>query len=150
MSRFESNEWRTQMRVRLDYTNALAEAIGEDGVTDADLHRMAPQLGEAVAQLEKKCVARQFEWLDLPYQREVVDRVVAYADAAAKTCESFVVLGIGGSALGAIALHTALRHPFHNQLPAAARGGRPRMYVLDNVDPEFVAGALDLLDLRTT
>ena len=41
------------------------------------------------------------------------------------------VLGIGGSALGNIALHTALNGPFHDLEPPR---GRPRLFVLDNVD----------------
>lgn len=90
------------------------------------------------------------EWLDLPYQRDVVDQVVAYADGVATWCDAFVVLGIGGSALGAIALQTALHHSFYNQVAPSRRGNRPRIYVLDNVDPDFVAGALDLIDLKRT
>ena len=52
--------------------------------------------------------------------------------------DTFVVLGIGGSALGPIAVQQALNHLHYNELPAEKRGG-PRFYVEDNIDPERMA-----------
>ena len=63
--------------------------------------------------------------------------------------ENLVVVGIGGSALGAIALRSALCHPFHNELPGSKRRGA-RLYVLDNADPARCGALLDMLDLRKT
>src|SRR5690606_15258527 len=51
---------------------------------------------------------------------------------------------IGGSALGNIALHSALNPPTHNLLPAGVRRG-PRLFVLDNIDPVLVKATLDLV-----
>jgi glucose-6-phosphate isomerase len=39
---------------------------------------------------------------------------------------------------------------YYNELDAAARGGRPKLYVLDNVDPDETAALLGRLDLRRT
>jgi len=61
-----------------------------------------------------------------------------------------VVLGIGGSALGPIAIRTALLAPAWNTLGAAERGGNPRLHVLDNVDPHTIAALLDRLALART
>ncbi len=145
-----SDRW-THQRVRFDFTNLLAESVGSaHGVTLRELRAMAPRAADAARWLQHLRASGQVEWMDLPYQRGVVERVVTFADNLATRCEAFVVLGIGGSALGAIALHTALNHPFYNELAPAQRGNRPRVYVLDNVDPDFVAGALDRLDLRRT
>src|SRR5205085_11735250 len=58
-----------------------------------------------------------------------------------------VVLGIGGSALGPIALRAALRPPQWNLLDDAARDGHPRLHVLDNVDPANISALLARLDL---
>ncbi len=57
---------------------------------------------------------------------------------------NLVVLGIGGSALGLIALNSALRTPYRWAEKA------PRLYVLDNIDPERVRTLLDALDPRET
>jgi glucose-6-phosphate isomerase len=64
--------------------------------------------------------------------------------------ENFVVVGIGGSALGNIALHSALNHPFYNLLTADKRGNRPRLFVPDNVDPDLIAGLLYVIDAEKT
>ena len=56
-------------------------------------------------------------------------------------CENLVVLGIGGSALGNIALQTAL-NPFMYNLDEAQRKG-PRMFVFDNVDPQQLGSFLN-------
>jgi glucose-6-phosphate isomerase len=61
-----------------------------------------------------------------------------------------VILGIGGSALGPIALRTALRPSGWNMLDAKARGGFPRLHVLDNVDPDTIAALLGRLNFART
>jgi glucose-6-phosphate isomerase len=57
------------------------------------------------------------------------------------------VLGIGGSALGTQALHAALSPAMHDNRP---RNHRPRLYVLDNVDPVLVGGVLRVANPATT
>jgi glucose-6-phosphate isomerase len=64
--------------------------------------------------------------------------------------DTIVVLGIGGSALGTLALQQALRPPFWNELDDEAREYFPRLYVLDNVDPATIGPLLARLDLRRT
>jgi glucose-6-phosphate isomerase len=56
-----------------------------------------------------------------------------------------VVLGIGGSALGNIALQSALNPATYNLLPAGGGAGQrkgPRLFVVDNVDPAYFGGVL--------
>ncbi len=149
-ARAAPDQWTCQ-RVRFDFTNLMADSVGGvHGVTLRELRAMAPRAAEAARRLQHLRASGQVEWMDLPYQREAVERIVSFADDVAGRCDAFVVLGIGGSALGAIALHAALHDSFYNELPRPERGNRPRLYVLDNVDPDFVAGALDRLDLRRT
>lgn len=73
-------------------------------------------------------------------------RIRATVDRLAARCDSIVVLGIGGSYMGARALMEACCHSYYNEIPAAERGGRPRIYFEgNNVDNDAVAGLLDLL-----
>jgi len=58
-------------------------------------------------------------------------------------------VGIGGSALGAETIFSALGHPIHNQLDDRKRRG-PRIHFIDNVDPDRLAAILDGIDLRRT
>lgn len=58
-----------------------------------------------------------------------------------------VVLGIGGSYLGAKALFDSLCHTYHNELPAKMRMGRPRMYFEgNNVDNDALTDLMELLE----
>jgi glucose-6-phosphate isomerase len=63
--------------------------------------------------------------------------------------EDIVLLGIGGSALGAITIQQSLKHLFENELPAKKRK-YPRLHVIDNIDPELITGIEDLIDYRKT
>lgn len=38
-------------------------------------------------------------------------------------------------------------HPYYNELPKEKRGGYPRLYVADNVDPERLAYLFDIIDV---
>jgi glucose-6-phosphate isomerase len=76
----------------------------------------------------------------LPYQDKTVEQVKKVAKEFG-WCENFVVLGMGGSALGNIALQTAL-NPYMYNLDDKQRKG-PRLFVLDNVDPQQTSSFLD-------
>jgi glucose-6-phosphate isomerase len=75
-----------------------------------------------------------------------VARIRVAADRLAATVDRVVVLGIGGSYMGARALLEACCHPYHNELSREQRNGRPRMsFEGNNVDNSAVAGLIDLL-----
>ncbi|MBX9792110.1 MAG: glucose-6-phosphate isomerase [Pirellulales bacterium] len=74
-------------------------------------------------------------------------RIIATARRLADAADRIVVLGIGGSYMGARALFEALCHPYHNELPRGERGGRPRVYFDgNNFDTDGTAGLLDLVN----
>jgi glucose-6-phosphate isomerase len=76
----------------------------------------------------------------------VVGRIQAAAHRVAADVDRVVVLGIGGSYMGARAMFEACRHPYYNELSRADREGQPRIYFEgDNVDNDATQGLLDLL-----
>ncbi|TWT41612.1 glucose-6-phosphate isomerase [Botrimarina hoheduenensis] len=76
-------------------------------------------------------------------------RIQTTADRLAAECRSVVVLGIGGSYMGARALLEACCHPYYNEVAPATRGGRPRIYFEgNNVDNDAVSGLVELLRQR--
>ncbi len=81
---------------------------------------------------------------------------LAYADSLqpwidkANHYEYVVVLGIGGSALGNIAIHQALRSPVWNHLSLNNRRGFPKVMFWDNIDPDWIAAQMDLVDPQKT
>ncbi len=134
-------------RLTLDYTYALADAVGpEHGLTEAELAALAAPSEAALAAVEARR-GRDLRWLDLPHQAEMLGRIQAFAAAQAGRFDNVVVLGIGGSALGNRALHAALNSPYHDLAP---RRGTPRLFVLDNVDPDLMGEFLAHIDVTRT
>ena len=78
-----------------------------------------------------------------------LDQVQAVANESEGRFENLVVLGIGGSALGNIAIQSALNSPVYNLLPHSQRPG-PRVFVVDNVDPANLNAVLSVCDPRET
>ncbi len=132
--------------IEFDFTNAMARTIGEEhGITDAELAAVAARLPAGHAELGRLRTSGRVAFYDLPYAAENVRQVKRVAAMVAGRFDAVVVLGIGGSALGAIALRSALCHPLYNELPTKVRGG-PRLYVEDNIDPDRMQGLLDAID----
>src|SRR5215208_6894269 len=61
----------------------------------------------------------------------------------------FIHVGIGGSALGPMALQKALNHPYYNTLSGEARRG-PRLHFAENTDPAALSAILDVADPEGT
>jgi glucose-6-phosphate isomerase len=73
-------------------------------------------------------------------------RILATADRLAGEVDRVVILGIGGSYMGARALFEALCRPYHNELSRQQRRNRPRIYFEgNNVDNDTVAALRDML-----
>jgi glucose-6-phosphate isomerase len=76
-----------------------------------------------------------------------VGRVLAAAKKLAEEVDRVVVLGIGGSYLGAKALFDSLCHSYHNELPEQMRMGRPRLYFEgNNVDNDSLQDLLEYFE----
>ena len=151
MALHDQPEWREKMRLRFDFNFAMAAAIGEEhGLTEDDVGGLSDRIRHGHESLRRKRQAGDLAWTELPYAQESVKEILAYVDSVAGRFDDFVVLGIGGSALGNTALSTALNRPHYNLLPAAGRHGRPRLFVLDNVDPDQFAALTAMLDPSRT
>ena len=136
--------------IRFDFNPMMAEYVGEHGISRAEMDGMGEALRKAHAMVEENRGKGMQGWMTLPYdQEEVLSAIEKTAARVRDEFESFVVLGIGGSALGPAAVHQALKHLHYNELPKEKRGG-PRLYIEDNVDPERMAALLDVIDLKTT
>lgn len=137
------------MRISFDFNFMMDDYIGgADGVSKKELDALKPLAAKVHAELAAKRKSGALPFFDLPYQD--TKAVKALAEEVARQADNFVLLGIGGSALGPAALQSALRHPFHNLLPKKARGGRPRMFFPDNVDPVLFASLMETLDIKKT
>ena len=74
-------------------------------------------------------------------------RVLKTAKRLGSLVDKIVVLGIGGSYMGARAIMETCCAPYHNELTRAQRGGRPRMYFEgNNFDNDWAQGLLHFLE----
>jgi glucose-6-phosphate isomerase len=133
------------MTIRIDFSNMMGDAVG--GVTEPEWTDAAPEFEAAFNGFQKLRGGGTVGFADIVRDERLRAQAVDYAQQAKGKYDDVVILGIGGSALGPIALRTALRPSGWNMLSDAARGGNPRLHVLDNVDPETIAALLDRLDL---
>lgn len=87
---------------------------------------------------------------DLPDGGNLVGEILRFAEGAGQAFENVVVLGIGGSALGTTAMRSALLGPWWNELSSEAREYYPRLYVLNNIDPDTIGPFLRRIELGQT
>lgn len=131
-------------KITFDYSNVL-------GFTGQ--HEIA-NLEEAVSLYHKMLhdgtgAGNQFlGWVDLPssYDREEFERVKAAAAAIRDKCDVFLVVGIGGSYLGARAAIQMLGHSFYNEVPAGKRGGPKIYFAGHNASPVYISHLLDVIE----
>ncbi len=130
--------------VKLHYKNVMADVIGnEHGITPEQLKDLADKTSPLIQQLNKERQDGETPYRDLPYNSRISQQVKELVKELEGRCENLVVFGIGGSALGNIALQTAL-NPYMHNLDDTQRSG-PRLFVFDNVDPPQLVSFLDWL-----
>ena len=133
------------MTIRIDYSNMIGDAVGGIGV--AEWAAAASDFEAAHARFETLRTGGTVGFADIVSDSALRDQSTAFAARARGRYTDIVILGIGGSALGPIALRTALRPSGWNMLGDKSRIGNPRLHVLDNVDPDTIGALLSRLDL---
>jgi glucose-6-phosphate isomerase len=134
----------------LDYT-FMTEGAVPGGIPDSALAAGAARFATAHTAVMNRWKSGELGFLDLPDDEQQVRHCHEVARwATDRGVRDVVVLGIGGSALGPIALRNSLLAPSWNVLSPANRNGRPRLHVLDNVDPSTMKSLLERLELGAT
>jgi glucose-6-phosphate isomerase len=87
-------------------------------------------------------------WLDLPvdYDREEFSRIKSAAEKIKSDSQILVVIGIGGSYLGARAAIDMLSHSFHNALPESKRKAPQIFFVGNNISSTYIADLLEVIE----
>ena len=137
--------------IRLDLNNVTIERLGND--QGIDLSREYNAYGNKLDNLVSQLSARKEDpndflgWIDLPNINPAVKEILDYVSQLDKSFTDLVVLGIGGSSLGAITAITALQHPYR-QLQKEGNG--LKVHFVDNVDPDTIKGLLEVLNPEST
>jgi len=122
--------------MRIDIGNALG-AVADPGIDRDELDAVDEQVTEAHERIETGRENGEFGYVSLNLPAETDAGAIREAVAPVTDSEAILTVGIGGSALGAATVSTALG------------GGEADHYVFDNVDPEHTAATLDSIDLSS-
>ena len=149
---YKTKEWRNEMRVTVDFNYMMSESLGKHGIKKSELNSLKDKAEDAFnyVALNRGKDDLYMGWTELPYNQDaIVNDILATAKEVRKKFKYFVVLGIGGSALGPIMAFNALKHLHYNELSQKDRGG-PKFYVEDNVDPVRMQALLDVIEPEKT
>ncbi|MDK2950593.1 MAG: glucose-6-phosphate isomerase [Kosmotogales bacterium] len=130
--------------MKYSFTYALKENINE-GISIEDIKNFQEKVDEAFDYVIKNDPA----FIKLIKTDKYIEEVLELSEWIEKF-DTIVVLGIGGSALGNLALHTSLKPLNWNIMSDMERKNKCRVFVLDNVDPDFVNSFYERLNPEKT
>ena len=89
-------------------------------------------------------------WIDLPidYDKEEFDRILKAADKIKNDSDVLLVIGIGGSYLGARAAIEFLRHSFYNIIPKEVRKTPEIYFVGNSISSTYIKHLMDVIGDR--
>ncbi|MEO7218356.1 MAG: glucose-6-phosphate isomerase [Gemmatimonadaceae bacterium] len=125
----------------------MASAV-ENGITDEEWDEALGAFRPVHKAVEAQRSEGVADFMNLPRNKPLLQQSIDFAARTRGRYDDVVILGIGGSALGPIALKTALCRSGWNELTAEARSGSPRLHVLDNIDPVTIIAVLGRLNLQ--
>ncbi len=140
--------------IKFDYRSADSAVVGSaDGLNLSEEFAIyKDRIAEIIADLNKRKdkPGQWLQWMNLGYSEETAWYVKEYAALVRNRFDNILVLGIGGSALGGIAVTEALLKPYWNLLTPEQRDNYPRIFFLDNIDPDTMTALFDMLDWKKT
>lgn len=130
------------VKLNLKYSKLLEKNIME----------YADQVAEIHEELHKNANNKKefLGWLELPtnYDKKEVEKIKKAAKKIQNDSEILVVIGIGGSYLGARAIIEALTNTFYNYLPKEQRKTPQILYVGNNLNPNYINDLIELIGNR--
>ena len=131
-------------KIRFDYKKA------SDYVSEHEIEGMKEYVKAAHDMIHNKTAAGNdfLGWVNLPtdYDKEEFERIKKAADKIRKDSDILIVIGIGGSYLGARAAIEMLSHTFYNSLDKQKRNGPAIYYAGNSISSTYLADLIELVD----
>ena len=140
--------------LKLDYRNIKSEIIGENN--GLEVEKEFENYKEHIARIIETLYANKDnrgagqKWMNLGYDEDTLWYINEFAAEVKDKYENILVLGIGGSSLGGKAITNAILPSYWNLLSTEQRKGYPRVFFIDNIDPDTINGLLNIIDLKKT
>lgn len=126
--------------------------ISKEFISEEEIRSIEPQITLASDILEKKTgEGNEFlGWLSLPthYDKKEFIRIQEAAEKIKKQSEVLIVIGIGGSYLGARAVIECLGHTFYNVLSKEKRNTPEIYFVGHNISGRYIKHLLEVVGER--
>lgn len=130
--------------ISLDYSKALGF------INEHEIEYLKSQILDAHQKIHNKTGAGNefLGWVDLPntYDKTEFERIISAAERIKSNSEVLIVIGIGGSYLGARAAIELLNHSFYNMLPSDKRKTPQILFVGNNISPVYLKDLLQLIE----
>ncbi|NUU99370.1 glucose-6-phosphate isomerase [Marinitoga sp. 1154] len=127
--------------IKFDFTNMFFPNI-DKGIKYEEINEYKEKIEKIISEI----LDEKPGFIKLLENPKYLDKILDIQEWV-QSFESFVVLGIGGSALGNIALQTTLNPLNYNYMENRKT---PKIFIVDNVDPDFVASILDQINPHKT
>lgn len=128
--------------LKLDYSKAMIKSY--------EMENLKEQIKAAHRQLHDKSGAGNdfLGWVEHPvnYDKKEFDEILKAADEIRKNSDVLIVIGIGGSYLGARAAIEMLNHSFYNMLPKDKRKGPAVYFVGNNISSTYMKHLFELIE----
>ena len=123
--------------------------LSNSNITENTILKYSKKVSDIHKELqEKKSDEKEFlGWLDLPtkYNKKEVKRIKECATKIQKDSDVLLVIGIGGSYLGARAVIESLTNTFYNLQDKNSRTTPQIIYVGNNLSPNYINDVIDLI-----
>lgn len=124
----------------LNFSNMMEEVLGEKGISE----RQIEAIKTTINTVHNSIAGRK--WPGLTFIDLITQDTAGIRETAEwirENAQDFIILGIGGSALGPRAIIEALS-PFHNY------DKKPRIFICDNIDPQTLRHILSIVNPEKT
>jgi len=130
----------------IDTANFYMEGVGREGINRTELAAQTGEIEQAQRRVQdgsRNGLDAEYAALNLAHEMSAQLPQIRAMAADLRRHQDVLVIGIGGSSLGAKALQQAVA-------PLPPTAGTPRLHFVENIDPYFLQRLLSSLDVEST